>query len=114
MHQGHALILFSNLASNLLKYGLPGEASVTFDRQNNCLTFQNFGAQTGLENTIFEYRTRGDNRGNEPGSGLGLNIVKYICGAYGITVEHVESGSGAIVLHNFAFYMPPEMINRGN
>lgn len=73
--------LFENIINNARKYaGTEIEVYFTKDEEAATLHFRDFGKGIPDENMpfVFDKFYRGNNCGNEQGSGLGLYIVKYI------------------------------------
>lgn len=91
--QNRLLQITENLINNARKYaGTPIDVSLTQADDTVAIRFRDYGS--GIPDTdmpfIFDKFYRGKNCGNEPGSGLGLYIVKYIA----------EQMKGSIQLHN--------------
>ncbi|MDE6580742.1 MAG: sensor histidine kinase [Ruminiclostridium sp.] len=73
--------LCENVISNARKYAKTNiDVFVTKDNENIVLHFRDYGKGISDEDMpfIFDKFYRGNNCGNEQGSGLGLFIVKYI------------------------------------
>lgn len=89
------LQIVENLINNARKYAKT-EICVTIKRQDGevCLSFKDGGKGIPDEDMpfIFDKFYRGRNCGDEPGSGLGLYIIKYLA----------EKMDGKIMLHNQA------------
>jgi signal transduction histidine kinase len=82
--------ILTNLVSNALKYTLKGAVSISLSREDGFATLQvsdtGIGIDTKDQNLIFDkfYRVRqGKNFPVQPGSGLGLSIVKGLAEAMG-------------------------------
>lgn len=91
--QNRLLQITENLINNARKYaGTPIDVSLTQADDTVAIRFRDYGG--GIPDTdmpfIFDKFYRGKNCGNEPGSGLGLYIVRYIA----------EQMKGSIQLHN--------------
>lgn len=91
--QNRLLQITENLINNARKYaGTPIDVSLTQVDDTVAIRFRDYGG--GIPDTdmpfIFDKFYRGKNCGNEPGSGLGLYIVRYIA----------EQMKGSIQLHN--------------
>ena len=92
----HALILFSNLISNALKFSLPG-SSIWFkvrsqdDRTIISIEDEGEGMDKDDLKNIFDRFYQG--KTSKKGYGIGLSIVKQICDVYKININ-VESEKG--------------------
>lgn len=86
-----------NIINNARKYAKT-DIDVFFTKENETVTlhFRDYGTGIPDENMpfIFDKFYRGNNCGNEQGSGLGLYIVKYITEKMGgnVTLENYSSG----------------------
>lgn len=85
--------LYENIINNARKYAKTNiEVYFTREEGNIVLHFRDYGSGIPDENMpfIFDKFYRGNNCGDEPGSGLGLYIVKYIA----------EKNGGSVALQN--------------
>jgi two-component system OmpR family sensor kinase len=84
--QERAQLLFSNLLSNAIKYSLP-KTVITITLKEGCFIIQDEGVGIAKEKLekIFDLYERSSSLAG--GFGVGLSIVKQICGEFGIKVE---------------------------
>ena len=85
IQEAEAQLLLGNLIGNAVKYSPPG-ATVHLEMDARCITVtdEGMGIPPEQRHRIFEQFTRATEVGG--GFGVGLSIVKRICGAYGITL----------------------------
>lgn len=84
----HLIKIFSNLLSNSFKFTHEGYVEVSAVQKNDFYIFKVKDTGVGIEKEdkkyIFERFTQGKNkRGNIPGTGIGLNIVKSLTEKHG-------------------------------
>lgn len=97
--------ILSNLLSNAVRYSPAGTVVTTriaaaADRVRITVADQGIGIPAADRQRIFEPFERGSNVGQIKGTGLGLNIVKRMCGLLGgtIGVESVARGGSCFTL----------------
>ena len=91
-----------NLITNARKYA-PGKISVYLERKEDggkkimiCIKDQGHGIPDEDMPFIFDKFYRGHNHGSQPGSGLGLYIVKYLIGQMDGEIELQNTGDGLL------------------
>ncbi|MBQ4284219.1 MAG: HAMP domain-containing histidine kinase [Lachnospira sp.] len=103
--------IMENLINNARKYAKT-HIDVTVKEENDraCIGVRDYGPGIPNEDIpfIFDKFYRGNNCGNEQGSGLGLYIVKYIAGQMGGTVELKNQNDGFEVL----VYLPCKTLTK--
>ncbi|TLN13138.1 response regulator [bacterium] len=110
-----ARLIVSNLLENAINY-CPIMSSITvrtFIRGDEAiLEVEDDGPGIGQEDrkNIFDYRYRGKNSSNVPGTGVGLYIVKAAAGRFGGLVEIKSDGKREGVLFRVSFVSPKKEV----
>ena len=90
-------VIISTIAGNLIKnallYTKEGEVTVTETATGFEISDTGEGIDSSLKDKIFMPYTRGSNA--EPGSGMGLSIVKRLCDRFGWEIHLLESSEGS-------------------
>lgn len=90
-------VIISTIAGNLIKnallYTKEGEVTVTETATGFEVSDTGEGIEPSLKEKIFMPYTRGTNE--EPGSGMGLSIVKRLCDRFGWGIELIASDVGS-------------------
>lgn len=90
-------VIISTIAGNLIKnallYTKEGEVTVTETATGFEVSDTGEGIDPSLKDKIFKPHTRGTNK--EPGSGMGLSIVKRLCDRFGWGIELIASDMGS-------------------
>ena len=101
-------VALSNLLVNAIKYGGPGEVTVTAKQEGNALLIRVADQGEGIAEAdrvrVFERYQRGESAPNGKGSGLGLAVVKMIAEAHGGSIRLVSEPKGGSV---FELRLPP-------
>jgi signal transduction histidine kinase len=108
-------VIYRNLFSNALKYGLPtGKIAYGVEDHGDFYQFNVWNEGTGIppeeREMVFENFVRLEHSGGQPGTGLGLYITRRIVEAMGGRIW-VESQPGKWT--NFIFRLPKKGIFSG-
>jgi signal transduction histidine kinase len=91
--------ILSNLLSNAVRYSaadsvITTHLALTPEQIRISVEDHGIGVPEADRERIFEPFERGSNVGDIKGTGLGLNIVKRMCGLLGGTIAHEKTPSG--------------------